>query len=124
MGLQEHAEAALAEYWAAARKEDGNSKSMPHYIVNHMRDAVAEATSERDATIAKQSARIATLQSIGDLVWRYGVACEEVATMLEKRESWSGGLSELRAFNERVVEACQRRDAIIAGMNAILKGGD
>ena len=57
MTIEQHAEAAVREYWDAANKADGSSKAMTHYIAKHMTAAIDEATAQLKGTIAAQDER-------------------------------------------------------------------
>lgn len=101
MTIERHAEAALKEYWDAARKGDGKGKSMPHYVARHIQSAIDEET-------APLRARIAELEGLGPLIDRMEKAYMALAAggIFSSGEMWQ-------------TEAMKQRNAI----DAILKGG-
>ena len=96
MTIEQHAEAAVREYWDAANKADGHGKAMTHYIAKHMQSAIDEAT-------APLRARIAELEGLVDLT-----------PVLAK---WGGYVIDEGWYEEG--EVCQ----VLSKINAILKGG-
>lgn len=66
MNIEQHAEAAVREYWDAANKEDGHGKAMTHYIAKHMQSAIDETTIGHAAMIAKYTERIDELETLNN----------------------------------------------------------
>jgi hypothetical protein len=64
MTIEQHAEAAVREYWDAAYKADGHGKAMTHYIAKHMQSAIDETTIGHAAMIAKYTERIDELETL------------------------------------------------------------
>lgn len=66
MNIEQHAEAAVREYWDAANKADGHGKAMTHYIAKHMQSAIDETTIGHAAMIAKYTERIDELETLNN----------------------------------------------------------
>lgn len=118
MTIEQHAEAAVREYWDAANKADGHGKAMTHYIAKHMQSAIDETTIGHAAMIAKYTERIDELETLNN---GYRLRCHtaemSAAGSKEAIEQWR----ELDTVLRERLDKAKARIAKLEGLGPLIE---